>query len=677
MPWKHVNDLSKGMMTNRPASNIPMEASPYIKGCYIQDGEVYSDTGMVDYPVPSGTKSNQLLGTVMKIDTFRLYSGVSYLLAFTTRHLYQFNTTTGTWDVVTLGTLLENCEDAWVAAANVTATADSTIKIRGTNSSKLVIASGFTTGIVASESFVGIDISAAANTHLSFWMYSTATLASGVFRLRLSEQNTGATGATYADYTVPALTADTWTHCSVAIATPAASNGGTYPTDLDAVLSVALVAVSDPGAITVYIDDVRTAKEFTGDEDNRFSFTALSDQGVITNGVDAPTKVTDSSGIVHAALTLSLPTGAITTSEVVLALKDHILYMNNTENGADTPQRISWSNIGSISDMINGTAGFQDLTDDDSWIVGAAILSENEAAIYKERSIVQCVWVGGHTPFRFTTISNDMGAINKDCVFAVSGYHIVAAPHTVYAYRGDNDTPSFDDAIKKTLFNRIDGTYAGRSFLFYIKEKDEIQFFIPVSQTTADEGWTFGTVDKNWYIRDRNINCAGFYTSQTSLTIGDLIGTIGEQNYTIGSTLQKTLSPIVLVGDVNGRIYQLSESTLNNDGTAIRNEFQTPDFVLPDTPEFNNKFMRVNQLLYEASGQSCTTEWSSDGGLTWNPTQGGGTNVKTLTSIPTVHQQDFEANVKKIRFRWVNETASSGFRLKYYGFQWILRSNRA
>lgn len=899
MPWKHIQGPVVGMITNESPARIDARATPYTKGCYLKDGEVHTDFGMSNYPVPSGTQSNTLLGTVMKITTFRLFSGVSYELAFTTRYLYQYNTTTKTWDVVIQGTLLDNAESIWSspidsftvlllhmdgtdasttftdssptgrtmtavggaqidtaqsvfgsasglfdgtgdyltapdsadfafasgdftidfrvrfnslanacfysqdtggtnanycqfaydnvnhlllidtvlasvtqlsftvpftpstntwyhlalvrstntwmvfvdgvlkintlvggAYANafpnftglvwvgarsypadqslngwldefrvskgvarwtsgftipataypteVVVSADTTIKIRGTSSSKNVISSSFTTGIATYRNNGGaIDISAAANKYLSFWIYSTVAFASGVFRFRLSEQNAGGTGATYADYTVPAVAAGAWQHVSVAISTPVASNGGgTFPTDLNAVLSVALVAQSDPGALTIYIDDVRTAKEFTGDEDNKFSVTTQADKMIFTNGVDPIGQLVDSSGVVHTELTLTLPTGALTTSEVVLAFKDHVLYMNNTENGADVPQRVSWSNIGSVSDMILGTAGFQDLFDDDSWILGAAILSENEVAIYKERSIIQCVWIGGHTPFRFTTIVLDEGILNKDCIANVSGYHIVVGPSRIYAYNGTNDLKSIDDSIKTTLYNRLDGTYAPRVFCFLIVEDDELQVFIPVAQTTPDEGWCLYLNTKSWYIKDRNISCAGFYTEQTSKTIGDLVGTIGEQNYTIGSTLNKAFTPITLVGDVSGKVYKLDKSSSNNGSTAISSEFQTPDFVLPDTDDYMNKFMRVGQLIYEVAGQTITTEWSEDSGLSWNPTQGNGTNIQALTSVYTSFQQDFETASKKIRFRFKKSTVSKGFHLRAYGFEWKARTGR-
>lgn len=899
MAFKHIFDPTKGMFTAKQSSGIPPEYSPHIKGCYLLAGEVRSDFGMTNYPVPGVTKTNALLGCLMKIAQFHLLNGTTYLIALTTRYIYQYNTVTSTWDVVIQGTVIEDCEDAWSTTGIGESTAVTTPKMRGSNAVKIVtpttvaptlllhcdgtdtsttftdssagaktvtavgnaqidtaqsefggasglfdgtgdyltlvdssdwdlfidtftsctidmwfklastsddtlghmfhgadathywalyqsISSGTSTvsfdvdvagsnnqttftwtadtnwhhiavvkiggvssytikifldgvlkvtssaftgvintsglliignnvshtidyngwldeirivkgtavwtsgfliptiaytsnglGILAYENMIALDISAAANTHLSFWIRATTNITSDTLRIRLSEQNAGGVGASYADYTIPAIIADTWQHISLAIATPVTSSGGgTFPTDLNALLSVALIVNSSISSTTIYIDDVRTAKEFTGTADNRFSTTVISNTIIITNGIDLPSKLIDSSGLVHSTLTLTLPTGAITTSEIVLAFKDHVMYMNNTENGADVPQRVSWTNIGSVTDHLTGTSGFQDLVDDESWIIAAEILSENEIAIYKERSIVQCIWVGGHTPFRFTTILIGEGAVNKESVIDQDGIHVVVGENFIYRYNGTSQIQQIDENINKTLYQSIDGTYINRLFILQSKQDNEIQIWIPKAQSTPDEGWTLNLQDKSWYIKDRNISTWGLWEQQTALTIGDLVGTIGDQNYTFGSTITKKFTPLILVGDVNGKIYKLDYTTFDNAGTAITNIFETPDYVIPDQPEYMNHFMRVGKLIYEAYGQSITTHYSTDGGLSWSPTMGGGKHIQTLTSFYNDYEQFFETDCKKIRFRFMNVTVSSGFNLRYFGFMWKLKTGR-
>ena len=676
--FKHVYAPTRGIITNSPPTLLKPEASPYMKGVVLKDGVVSSDYGHTAFPVVSDTTTNALNGSVMRLDQFYTLAGLGFLLALTTTGVYHYNTSTGTWDVITKGVEIDDCEAAWDAQADVTSTADTTIKLRNSKSAKHIIASGFTTGIVSSEDDLqNADISAATNTQLAFWVRSTAAHVAGVFRLRLSEQATGGTGATYADYNIPALVADTWQHCVIDISSPDASDGGTYPDDLNALASVALVAVSDPGVVTVYLDDIRTVQAFTGDVDNRFSTANMNDTFVFTNGIDQSQKITEAGGVLTVAdLVTTLAAGTITTSEVALAFKDHLLLMANTENAADAPQRVSWTNIGATEDWIAGTAGYQDLVDDESWIVGAELLSENEVIIYKERSVVKMIWVGGHTPFRFQTMVAGTGAVSKEGITNIGGEHICFGPDVVFTYKGGYETEVIDDVVKKTMYSRLNGEYAGRLFLAFIEEDDELQIWMPTDTEYPDEVWCMNTVGENWYKKTRTMTGFGYYQQQSSFTIGDLIGNIGDQNWRFGDALTKAYYPITLVGDQNGYVYKLDKMTSDNAGVAITNEFQTPDFVLPDEPDYMNYFMRVPQLIFEALGDSVTTTWSSDGGNTWSPTQGAGTNTTTLDSNYKVYQQDFDCTVRKIRFKFYNNTVSSGFSLRYYGFYWIPRSGR-
>lgn len=660
MPYKHVYAPIKGIITNAPPSGIPPEASPYIKGCYIKDGEVISDFGYVSFPTAGVLKTNYLNGAVMKIDTFYKTSGLGYLIALTSTNAYQYNTTTDTWDCITKGASVDGCETAWTAKANVTSTRDTAVKLNGTYSSKNVIATAFTTGLASTFDFVAQDCT--GNTALHFWIYSTVATTAGDLKVGVSEAAACASGVLY--FEVPALVANTWTPCCVA---------GDF-TGYNAVISVCLNVAVDIGAMTVYLDDIRAVDKFTGDEDNRFSTTVMNDTFIVTNGIDQPQKYTGSGSF--SDLTTTLASGSITTSEVVFTFRDHLFLMNNTENAADCPQRVSWTNIGSIEDWTTGTAGYQDLVDDVSWVVSAALLSENSSIIYKERSIIEMTWVGGHTPFRFKTQVLGTGALSKDSIDSGTGEHMIVGPDLTYAYKGGTEIEILDDKVKKMMYGRLNREYANRLFVIYIEEDDELQIWIPTDTAYPDEVWCTDVISEAWYRKTRTMMCAGYYTEQSSFTIGDLVGSIGDQNWKFGDALTKAYSPITLCGDHNGYIYQLDKVTLNNNGAAITNEFQTPDFVLPDSEHYMNKDMRTMQLIYEAAGQSISTYYSINSGESWNATQGAGESTVTLSSVYANYQQDFDVTSKKIRFKFLNTSVSSGFKLRYYGFYWILRSGR-
>lgn len=661
--WHHVYAPTKGMITSIPSTILAKEASPWIKGCYLRDGEVNSDFGHTDWPTPGVLKTNALNGSVMKIDQLFLTNGNSYLLAFTTTNAYQYNTSTDTWDVVTRGILVDDCETAWTAQANVTSTRDTAVKLRGTYSAKHVIAAAFTTGIASTYDITSTDCT--PYTHLSFWIYSSIATAANDLKVGVSE--TSALGGTPLYFNVPALSANTWTHCSVS---------GDF-TGYNAVISVGLNVVVDNGAQTVYLDDIRAVAAFTGDEDNRFSTTVMNDAMIITNGIDQPQTY---NGTTMSSLTTTLVTGSITTSEVAFTFKDHLVLCNNTENAADTPLRVTWSNIGSTTDWVNGTAGYQDLTDDESWIMGVERSNENEYIIYKERSIVKMTWVGGHTPFRFKTMISGTGLLAKDGVENLGGDHIIFGPDAIYQYDGGEEIDVIDDAIHSRLYSRLNDAsdVLARSFMFYVEEDHELQLWVPITtSTTPNEVWCYDVVTKAWYVKDRGMTGYGFYKTQTALIFGTATGNFGDYtNIRFGDTITKTNFPITLTGDTSGQVFKIDKATLNNDGSAITNVFETPDFVLPDSEDYMNKFIRVEKMLVEAKGQSITAEWSDDGGGSWNPAGTSGDNSRTLGGTYDIYEFDFDVVARKVRFKFSNSTASSGFTIRYYGFYYVGRSGR-
>ena len=180
MAYKYVYAPTKGLITSAPPTLLAKEATPYAIGMRTGNGEMISDFGYKQFPTRGPLKTNMLNGTVLKIEEFKKTDGTTQLICLTTTHAYVYNTATSAWDCITRSILINNCEAAWDAQANVTSTADTAVKLRGTYASKHVIAAGFTTGIASSEDDVTTaDISSTDYTHLCFWAYSSIAVAAG------------------------------------------------------------------------------------------------------------------------------------------------------------------------------------------------------------------------------------------------------------------------------------------------------------------------------------------------------------------------------------------------------------------------------------------------------------------------------------------------------------------
>ena len=134
--------------------------------------------------------------------------------------------------------------------SDFTASVDTQDYKRGSGANKFVIAVGASAGDIATDSITSADIS--KYDYIEFWIKSTVATSSGNLKILLD--NTASCASPLETLSVPALTADTWKYCRLAMSTP----------ELDtAIISVGLEYDSDLGACTVWLDDIKAVKNDT------------------------------------------------------------------------------------------------------------------------------------------------------------------------------------------------------------------------------------------------------------------------------------------------------------------------------------------------------------------------------------------------------------------------------
>jgi hypothetical protein len=176
---------------------------------------------------------------------------------------------------VHMGRILDDCQAAWTARANVTSTAEVAGKKVNAKGGKHVIADVFATGLVAIHDIAAIDLS--AYKYIGFWIYSDIAVAAGVLQLVLD--NTAACASPVESLDIPALPAGQWRYVKLAFAGAGATR--------NAIQSVGINAVSDPGAATVFIDDIRAGNAFLGvaeDDDARSAYAQYDPVNIIDDG---------------------------------------------------------------------------------------------------------------------------------------------------------------------------------------------------------------------------------------------------------------------------------------------------------------------------------------------------------------------------------------------------------
>ena len=134
--------------------------------------------------------------------------------------------------------------------SDFTVTADTKMKKQGTASNRIVIADGASAGDIVTDSIASKDIS--GYDYLEFWIRSSVATSAGNLKILLDDTANCATPTVNGEVlSVPALSADTWTFCRVALSNPE---------DDTAIISVGLEYDSDLGACTVWLDDISVVK---------------------------------------------------------------------------------------------------------------------------------------------------------------------------------------------------------------------------------------------------------------------------------------------------------------------------------------------------------------------------------------------------------------------------------
>ena len=151
--------------------------------------------------------------------------------------------------------LISNCEVAWDSGTNGVASLETTLVKVGDGSSKCIIAAlGAAGDIVMYDTITAVDVS--TYTHILCWARSTVTSSAADLVIGLGTAAAGATPTSQVD--LPALTANTWKYCHCTEVAGKTLDDTTAGTIIGLELNV------DFGAPTVYLDDIRAAKNVAG-----------------------------------------------------------------------------------------------------------------------------------------------------------------------------------------------------------------------------------------------------------------------------------------------------------------------------------------------------------------------------------------------------------------------------
>ena len=633
------------------------------------------EEGIIKQKNGYSTQGDVLDSDVLDIDTFNLLSGTSHLMISTEDHIYRWDATNSRYIPITIRSIVNTCEAGWSAQSGDTVTHD-TDSVVGTNSMKIVLVAERSDGdFLASEDEADTaDIT--AHTGLGFWIKSSITLAANALEVVYSEDNiatgpiSGVEGTDFVVALTPALVAGTWTFVSVPKTL----------TNMNVLLNVSLYANATIATATeIFLDDVSAFTLQTNSDSNYPSTTSMlkSDETekrwIWANGLDG-IQTWDGTSIEMVDLGISTPTGF--QAELVTEFKSHLMTAITTEAGTTYRQRIRWSDTGDFTNFASGNASFLDLGGSD-FISAITVFRNDYLAVFKEDSIWLVRATGDSDVFdpdqRIRGVGSPAGRtvaevgtnlifLNNDDVYLFDGVDVKPAG----AKDGRDTSP-----IRTALFSQMNQPQIGRSFGIKVEEFKEYWLFIPgPGSTFCNTVWVFDWDLETWtkFTLTDDMQSAGTHTTETTLTIGDLEGNIGNLNFRFGDRTLGASAPNILLGGQSGRVYKYSDATSNENGVAVNAFFDTKDF------EFGNlaSQARVTGIDVYKSGDTLKVFYSIDKGQTF-------VLMGTLTAGSNFDLQQLKFRVpsaSQVRFRFQNDTVSERFDFREAGVYWQLGGNR-
>jgi hypothetical protein len=221
--------------------------------------------------------------------------------------------------------------------------------------------------------------------------------------------------------------------------------------------------------------------------------TILGGIPIINNGVDKPQFWSAYSAGTKMADLTNWP--ATMTAKVLRAFGPYLFALNLTVGGVQKPNDVRWSHPadpGSVPgswDITDPTknAGEVSLPDVDSGQIVDGLPLQGRFYVYKENSCWRFRNVGGAFIFDEDAFLETIGLLSARCV-AVTGdgqRHIFVGNDNIFTHDGNSARPLLDKKARRYLFNQIDVTNYGNSFIFVNPERNEAIFCYPGNGATV------------------------------------------------------------------------------------------------------------------------------------------------------------------------------------------------
>lgn len=203
----------------------------------------------------------------------------------------------------------------------------------------------------------------------------------------------------------------------------------------------------------------------------------------------------------------------------IRAYKNSLIALGITKGSQEFPYMVKWStpaDPGSLPiswDPSDATqdAGELDLAEGSDPIIDGLQLRDY-FMVYKESSIWRMSFIGGTFVYSFAKELGTSGALNRNCICEIDGYHFVLTGSDVIYHDGQSAVSILDKRTRRFLFQNIDVEGAKQCFVFKNPFFNEVFVCYPgVGSASCDRAMVWNYVDKTVSFRDMpNVNHAAY-----------------------------------------------------------------------------------------------------------------------------------------------------------------------
>lgn len=204
-----------------------------------------------------------------------------------------------------------------------------------------------------------------------------------------------------------------------------------------------------------------------------------------------------------------------------------LIALNITDTSVNYPYLIRWSHpadpgsVPSSWDVSDTTkdAGRFDLAEGYDHIVDGLQLRDS-FVVYKESSVWRLDYTGGQFVFRSSKVLGTSGAMNRNCIVEIDGFHVVLTTNDIVIHDGFQANSILDKQTRRWMFQHMDVDEAYRSFVFKNPFFNEVFIcFASVGADYPDTAVVYNYKDKTVSIRSLpNVHHANFGQVDNTLT---------------------------------------------------------------------------------------------------------------------------------------------------------------